>query len=206
MGIRQAPPAPHRAPSSTSGRQLQDYERRVERSTFCGVLPGTDGAVRQCTRHGCIPVIIQTASTCCSNAWGRGDDRRARAPRKGGAGGDAADARVARRARARGGHPSTTRFWKRERRDRPDYSAGARTRGGSSDTPTQPPEGPRGTREENEETSPDDATRGSHPEIGPRTWARPGTAWGRSRRPGEFEMIMASLRYKLALRRSVVAS
>ena len=60
---------------------------------------------------------------------GVGETTGARARGSGGAGGDAADVRVVRRARARGGHPSTRRdFGKRERRDRPKITARVRGR------------------------------------------------------------------------------
>ena len=221
MGIRQRVAASlrDRFPEFDIAGRVQDYERRVERSTFCGVLPGDgwSGGIVTYLRHGCIPVIIQDGVDMPFErvgAWGR-RPARARAPEEAAAPAETllTYASFAVRVREADIHrldailgnvsDATVRGLQRGCEDAWRLFSYA--------TPTQPPEGPpRRPAETNEgNVSRDDATRGSHPEIGPADVERvPGDGVGTFEGvPGDaFEMIMASLRYKLALRRSVVAS
>ena len=221
MGIRQRVAASlrDRFPEFDIAGRVQDYERRVERSTFCGVLPGDgwSGGIVTYLRHGCIPVIIQDGVDMPFErvgAWGR-RAARARAPEEAAAPAETllTYASFAVRVREADIHrldailgnvsDATVRGLQRGCEDAWRLFSYA--------TPTQPPEGPpRRPAETNEgNVSGDDATRGSHPEIGPADVERvPGDGVGTFEGvPGDaFEMIMASLRYKLALRRGVVAS
>lgn len=198
---------------------VQDYESRVERSTFCGALPGDgwSGGIVTYLRHGCIPVIIQDGVDMPFErvgAWGR---RAARTSEEAAAPAETllTYASFAVRVREADIHrldeilgnvsDATIRRLQRGCEDAWRLFSYA--------VPTQPPEGPpRRPAETNEGGIPgdapgdvfgDDATRDSHPGGGPADVERvPGDGVGTFEGvPGDaFEMIMASLRYKLALR------